>query len=409
MVPGAVFSPSGRQIATACFDGMLRIWDVASGKLVAQFDRGVRDDFVRISFCYAPDGATLASAARDRIVLLDCATWQVKKTLELTDAERVWINSVSFAYSPDGRSLAVGFPNAVRIWNTATGESAITLPTESNQRITFSPDSGTLTVKIRGGEIDAWDLATATKVTFTDPDNRAPWAVERFSPTAGDRLLSASATGTLDLWDIPSRTVIWSERAHRSRIYGLAFSHDGSRFATGGFDQLIHVWDTATRQKVMSLQGHLNEIWSLEFSPDDRYLLTSSKDGTVKLWDAQTKPKPNHWLLDPGERPIGFTPDGRGVISISSDEKTVRHWSGAQVVKSLPSAHGFPGHLTAFSPASQSLYAVGPGTGEVQVLDANTLKEKRTFQLQPWCNRLYQVSPDEHWLTGVGAAHRPPT
>jgi WD40 repeat protein len=72
----------------------------------------------------------------------------------------------------------------------------------------------------------------------------------------------------------------------------------------------------------MTLRGHLNEIWSLRFSPDDRYLLTSSKDGTVKLWDAQTKPPPDYWLLDPGEKALGFTPDGRG---FDLDHRRRRH------------------------------------------------------------------------------------
>jgi WD40 repeat protein len=76
MVPGALFSTDGRQVATACFDGMLRIWNVASGKLVAQFDRGVSDEAIRVSFAYTPDGSMLATAARDGIALLDCTNWQ---------------------------------------------------------------------------------------------------------------------------------------------------------------------------------------------------------------------------------------------------------------------------------------------------------------------------------------------
>jgi hypothetical protein len=66
MVPGAHFSPDGREMAAACFDGVLRIFNVASGKLVGQFKRGVLDEDVLLSFCYAPDGATLATAARRR-------------------------------------------------------------------------------------------------------------------------------------------------------------------------------------------------------------------------------------------------------------------------------------------------------------------------------------------------------
>jgi WD40 repeat protein len=140
----------------------------------------------------------------------------------------------------------------------------------------------------------------------------------------------------------------------------------------------------------------------VEFSPDDRYLLTSSKDGTVKLWDAQTKPQPNSWMLDQGEWPIGFTPDGRGLISIGADKTNVRHWQGAQVVKTLPCSKPFEQRLTAFSPRTQSLYAVR-ANGEVEVYDVNTLRVQRTFTLQDRCGTLYNLSPDERWLAGQRA------
>jgi WD40 repeat protein len=411
MAPGALFAPDGRQMATACFDGMLRIWNVASGKLVAQFDRGVLDEPLRVSFAYAPDGATLASAARDGFVLLDSTTWRVKRTLQLPEAERDAMGMVALTYSPDGQWLAAGlFRQTTRIWNTDSWES-FTLPIGTNGRNAFSPDSKTLAMCRTDGGIELWDLARRTKAaTFSlqassfAGGNNESWIVARFSPD-GERLVAASGMGNVALWDVGSGKMIWTERAHASRIYGLAFSHDGKRFASGGFDQLIHVWDAATREKVMTLQGHQNEIWSLEFSPDDRYLLTSSKDRTVKMWDAQAKPHPSHWMLDKDEWAIGFTPDGRGLISITGDGATVRHWSGDQVVKSLPCTDAFEKNLTVFSPESQSLYALRPD-GEVQVLDVNTLKVKRSFRVSDRCTSLYHVSPDERWLAGRGATTR---
>jgi serine/threonine protein kinase len=132
MVAGALFSPDGKQVATACFDGVLRIWNVASGKCVAEFDRGVSDESVLLSFCFAPDGATLASASREGIVLLDCATWGVKRTLEMAEDERPGLPRISLIYSPDGRWLAASLHRRrIRLWNTASWES-FTLPAASD-------------------------------------------------------------------------------------------------------------------------------------------------------------------------------------------------------------------------------------------------------------------------------------
>jgi WD40 repeat protein len=104
-------------------------------------------------------------------------------------------------------------------------------------------------------------------------------------------------------------------------------------------------------------------------------------------------------MLDEGERPIGFTPDGRGLISILDKGAKLRHWSGPQAGEPLPCPWPLNEYVTVFSPASQSLYSRSPG-GEVQVLDVNTLECKRSFRTSNPCSMLYHVSPDEHWLTG---------
>ena len=230
MVPGAIFSPDGRQMSTACFDGVLRIWNVVSGKLVAQFDRGVSDDNVRVSFCYAPDGATLASAARDGIVLLDCATWRVKRTLDLPETEGGAMGNVSLTYSPDGQWLAAGFSTRLsRIWNTESWES-FTLPAGgSRTRLAFSADSKSLAICPSAGTIETWDLATRAKAaTFSwEPsslgvDPNRYWNLTQFSPD-GDRLITADVLGNLALWDVRSRKMVWTQRAARLRNLRLGF------------------------------------------------------------------------------------------------------------------------------------------------------------------------------------------
>jgi WD40 repeat protein len=255
-----------------------------------------------------------------------------------------------------------------------------------------------------------WDIATGMIVntlheSLGDPNGKdAAWSLARFSPQ-GDRLLAANGSGYVALWNTRSSKVVWSKHAHRGSAMGLAYSHDGKLFASGGFDGLIHIWNAESLKEVMSLKGHLNEIWSLEFSPDDHYLLTSSKDETVRLWDAQTKPKPGYWTLDAGEWPIGFTPDGRGLISVSNDGKTLRYWNGPQVVRTLSSPVALRSYTSVLSPDRQTLYA-GNTNGEIQVLDVNTLRVKYSFKVPAPCRELYHISRNERWLAGWDATLR---
>jgi WD40 repeat protein len=101
---------------------------------------------------------------------------------------------------------------------------------------------------------------------------------------------------------------------------------------------------------------------------------------------------------------LSYSPDGRGLFSLSGDGTTLRRWDGPQVIKSLPCPTPFLRTTIAFSPGSQSLYALADtNNSEVQVFDANTLNLKRSFKLSGPCGQLFQVSPDERWLVGQGA------
>jgi WD40 repeat protein len=106
----------------------LRIWNVASGKRVAQFDRGVSDESVLLSFCFAPDGATLASASREGIVLLDCANLGGEADAG-NGRRRAPQFSRDVADLLSGWSMVGGFVASpeIRLWNTASWES-FTLP-----------------------------------------------------------------------------------------------------------------------------------------------------------------------------------------------------------------------------------------------------------------------------------------
>ncbi|MCO6042882.1 WD40 repeat domain-containing protein [Aeoliella sp. ICT_H6.2] len=401
MTPGARFSPDGQFVATACFDGLLRIWSVESRALVAQYDRGIPDDNVRLSFCYSPDGSTLATVTNEGIALLDAQTLRKKQIVEVGDDQLPGLQNsdTTMAYSPDGRWMAVG-GGRILVWDTESWDS-FSLPVDPYGRIAFSPDSRSLLACHENGVIDAWDLETQERSTLVrDSDMR--WFVTKMYPSS-DRLAGASDEGFVVVWDIDAQKPIWKERAHRSPVWALAMSHDGERFASGGYDQEIHLWDAETQQKLMTLRGHNNEVWSLEFSPDDRYLLTSSKDGTVKLWNAQTKPQSHCWFLDAGEVPVGFPRNGRGLLSVTADG-ALRHWDGAKVVKSLSPAPPLRPPVTVYAPESECLYVLD-NDSSVQVCDAQTLDVRRSFTLNGSCSRVLDVSPDARYLAGRGSEH----
>ena len=74
---------------------------------------------------FSPDGQLLASAANDGMVKVwDVGSGRCKFNLGRQGRLRAWRNSVvSAAFSPDGKSLATAGVQSVTIWNLATAQA----------------------------------------------------------------------------------------------------------------------------------------------------------------------------------------------------------------------------------------------------------------------------------------------
>ena len=60
------FSPDGARILTASADNTAKLWDAASGKLIASFDH--QDEVCQAAF--SPDGARILTASGDKTAKL---------------------------------------------------------------------------------------------------------------------------------------------------------------------------------------------------------------------------------------------------------------------------------------------------------------------------------------------------
>src|SRR5262249_58508415 len=81
-------------------------------------------------------------------------------------------------------------------------------------------------------------------------------------------------------------------RGHDHWIAGLAFSPDGTRLASAGYDHVVKLWDPATGQELRTLLGQ-RRFLCVAFSPDGTRLAAGcqenpiTRDFTVKIWDAR--------------------------------------------------------------------------------------------------------------------------
>jgi WD40 repeat protein/serine/threonine protein kinase len=384
----AVFSPDGKRIASSGGEGMIRLWDAATGQLLRKIP--AHDDVVH-SIAYSLDEQYIASGCKDGTVKLwDADTGRALRTF----TGHVEVHSVAF--SPDGRHLAsgggtdAGESGEVNIWEVATGKKALSLssPPPKVWCVRFSPDGGRLAAggggpEIGGGVAKIWDIRTGQEtITFRLPPRGIRGMA--FSPD-GKRLAAVAGTVTIEpnqevkVWDTQTGREVHSLRGHVGGLQTVAFSPDGRRLASGGLDQTIKLWDTATGREVLTLRGHLYNILSVAFSPDGNRLVSASPDKTVRVWDASPMESAT------GEEFMTFRGHGGPVTSVAfhpadgvcvasgSADATVKlwdPWSGRELHSLV---HANPIWALAFSPDGRRL--VAGGGQKLTVWDVTTAKE----------------------------------
>jgi RNA polymerase sigma factor (sigma-70 family) len=115
---GRAFSPDGRLLVDWAEHPFGRsridhvyVWDVATGRAVTTLTAGPRNGAANAAF--APDGRTLATASADGVIRLwEVATWQVRAEFR---GHRDRVTAVAFG--PDGRLFTGGFDTVVLGWD----------------------------------------------------------------------------------------------------------------------------------------------------------------------------------------------------------------------------------------------------------------------------------------------------
>ena len=157
------------------------------------------------SVALSSDGRWLASSSEDHTVKL----WEVASNrLVLTlDGGSEEINPVAF--SPDGHSLATADNNGkVKLWDTSTRREVRTLDggTGALRCVAFSPDGRWVASGGFDKQVTLWEVATWKVHTFPSQSDWVDSAV--FS--SDERLLASSSLRTVTIWDLETSRALHS-------------------------------------------------------------------------------------------------------------------------------------------------------------------------------------------------------
>ncbi|KAF9554453.1 WD40 repeat-like protein [Agrocybe pediades] len=331
-------TPSGNKIISVTYIDRTKIevWNTTSDDVVVAsslFTNGSIQACVS-SLAYSPDSHAIAAGLNNGCVgLWDAQTG--KEILCPFQAHNSDNHITSISFSPDGANLVTGFTQhsghsnplePVRIWDAQTGkmigELLIVWSVRHSIPSPAAPPSLTPPSSLsfkkyedmshdggHGGNnseeakddqhtniIRIWDLRLGR--TIGKPmhvHSRSEDMSIAFSPD--DTILVSGAGSELIMWSVDTCKVIWRaklEPAEESYVTSIAFSPDGTRFASGlsdGHLGQLRLWNATTREMIPFPWKLYSQcaITSITFLTDGKKVLTMAfRDRHIWLLDVET-------------------------------------------------------------------------------------------------------------------------
>jgi WD40 repeat protein/predicted Ser/Thr protein kinase len=246
---------------------------------------------------FRPDGKCLATLGDEGTILI-WETGSGRKLRAINASAPIYpalATTVGLDWSPDGLRLASATGDGfVRFWDPETGrKTAQTVQTVHH--LAWSPDGTRIALALdekSGLEVRPWD---ARQERLDRPVFKQPGSVHSLCWSRDSHRLAAisdeAGAWRLSVWDATSgERVVRVE--HVTELGSLAFSHDGTRLATGGKEGIVRVFDAANGRELAALFTGCVNVSGLAFSPDGRRLDAAGWGmGGIKVFDPARDPR----------------------------------------------------------------------------------------------------------------------
>ncbi len=155
-------------------------------------------------------------------------------------------------------------------------------PHFSSPLLAFTPDGTTLVAAGIAGRLVAWDLTSRT---------------EKYRVEVGDGVLAMAVTPNgLEIVTAGPDTVVWSAKNGSrtgqltlpagTQAMSVAVSPDGRVALVGLSDGRIAVFEVASRQLLRTLPGHSMPVYGVAFSPDGSMFASTAGQYDPRVWKA---------------------------------------------------------------------------------------------------------------------------
>ncbi|MDE0088203.1 MAG: sigma-70 family RNA polymerase sigma factor [Candidatus Poribacteria bacterium] len=427
------FSPDSRLLAVTCPDETLNddesvdrwvsVWDVTSGEHISQFT-GHDDEIDAVAF--SPCGQFVASS--DGVLRVwDIATGsEVKFFPDFPDYN-------NYFYSEDGELFAViilNSPNlSIEVWNVEHREKIFEISDIDGLAYSFARVY--IEQLVKTASYKQTDVKIP-KFSIVQEPQFPPWLVLQINWLDDQTLVSNDGSGIV-LWDVdkkcyrdtvsidgwmdaftvlPSGKMLVSYFLDDRKVYVAsipdqliaeltlpdellelnrypAFAPTGEYFATGSSEGTVYVWNLKRPEHPIRLKGHTDYVYRAAFSWDGKRLVSGADDGTARVWDVELGKEIIRLPMDESCPAWGFVFSPCGNLIAGSLDNEIRLWCVKQFTKVLSIPQPEKNRQTyplAFSPCGQSLAAAtswqegSEKMAAIRIWDVSTGEQIHSFQ-----------------------------
>jgi WD40 repeat protein len=316
----------GRKLLTGSVDRTLKLWDVATGKVLGSYDA----KSVVCAIAAKKDSPRVVIGTADGWIAMLEATESGIKLISTTGAHTSGVAGV--ALRPDGREIAsVGGDGSVRAW-TIGDKNALTI------RLNFDP--------------------------IANPGGNGPYPLSCVSYSNDGKLFAVGGQeGLIRITDVNTGREARTLRGHSDWISSIAFGQDNKSVISAGVDKAVRRFPLG-ESDIAPVPGHARAAGCVAVSPDGKSAVTVAAE-EIKHWDLVAG-KEIASLPFTNSKPNSVSFAGPNTIVIGGEGQKLQWYDLAS------------GKLTKSEPAGRSIYSLiasGPdAVGVWQVkLDATEL------------------------------------
>jgi WD40 repeat protein len=270
------FDSTGRRVALGGDTMQALIWELPSGRPVV-LPLQPKDQIHAVAF--RPDRNQILTGSTDGV----CRLWDLGSGKLLRETRQPG-TVYSLSFRPDGRWFVIGSSDGTaRVWSSENDHAGPVLRHgDAVEWATFGRDGLTLLTASWDGRLRKWDPYTGTLLY----ESAESGSIMSGGLGPDDRLAATVVNRRpVRLWDAQTGQPALTRLAQRTGpLRAATLGPDGRTMVAAGTDFLVRFWDLPTAKPLGPPLPHVDEVYRAVFSPDGSQVVTTCRDKYLRLW-----------------------------------------------------------------------------------------------------------------------------